>query len=228
VKMMLTVFAVMLLCPWAICAQNQAQTPPAPAAPAQPASASPAPAPSAAPAPATPDAKSPSSSFANQPVDTLPRKYIDVWNTGDFTLLRTFFSPFFMTSHGHRVPVESGMLERVISFWRRSMPDLNFKIADTVIQGDKVAMRLTFTGTYKAVLFPFTTTPSASGPPKIIHGTEMLFFQITDGKIVEIWEEYDELAMRAEMGGIWSVPKELTAPAPKKPAAEPGPAAPKP
>ena len=204
---LLCVVAVAGLLGPAVLAQNS--TPSAPQATTSP---SPAQAQSAAPA-ATPD----------QPADTLPRQYVDLWNSGDFTQLKSFYSPFMMTSHGHRVRVDAGMLGRVITFWRKSMPDLNFKIADTIIQGDKVAMRLTFTGTYKAVLFPLTASPVEGGPPKTIHGTEMLFFQLKNGKIAEIWEEYDELVMRQQMGGIWSMPKKAMAPASK---ASPKPAPP--
>jgi len=67
------------------------------------------------------------------------------------------------------------MLKRVITAWRNSMPDLNFKIQDTIAQGDKVAMRLTRSGSYRAIFFPTplpphrvilreTFTPAALGP----------------------------------------------------------------
>jgi steroid delta-isomerase-like uncharacterized protein len=173
---------------------------------------------------AKPDTASTSPAPASQPADTLPRKYVDLWNTGDFDSMKPFFSPFYMTSHGPRVAVNEAMLRKVITFWRQSMPDLNFKIKDTIIQGDKVAMRLTFTGTYKAQLFPFTVPPKATDPPKTIRGSEMLFFQLKDGKIVEIWEQYDEMVMRVQMGGVWSEPTESTA----KPAPKPAPPAAKP
>lgn len=171
-----------------------------------------------------PDTATTSHSNENQPADTLPRKYVDLWNTGDFDSMKPFFSPFYMTSHGPRFVVDEARLRKAIASWRESMPDLNFKIKDTVIQGDKVAMRLTFTGTYKAQLFPFTLPPKATGPPKTIRGSEMLFFQIKDGKIVEIWEEYDEMVMRLQMGGAWSAPRDATVP----PSSKPVPPAPEP
>jgi predicted ester cyclase len=90
------------------------------------------------------------------------------------------------------------------------MPDLTFKIEDTVIQGDKVAMRLTLSATYKSVLFPFTTPPAPTDPPRTIRAGEMLLFRIKDGKIAEIWEQYDELVMRQQMGGSWKLPATST------------------
>ena len=120
---------------------------------------------------------------ADLPIDTLPRKYVDLWNTGDFDQFKPYFSPFFMTSHGPRVLVNEAMLRRVISAWRQSMPDLTFKIEDTIIQGDRVAMRLSMKGTYKNIVFPFTVQPGPDDPPRTVRAAEMLFFRIKDGKI---------------------------------------------
>jgi len=173
------------------------------AAPAQttpPASSTPSTAPGSA-LPAQSDQTKPS---ADQSPEALARQYVELWNTGNVESVKANYRGFYMTSHGHRVMADYGMLSRVISFWRKSMPDLNLKIEDTVVQGDKVAMRLSVTGTYKAILFPMTVTPSPTDPPRKIRATEMLFFHVQDGKIAEIWEEYDEMVMRVQMGGQWS------------------------
>jgi predicted ester cyclase len=152
----------------------------------------------------------------NQPVDTLPRKYVELWNTGEMgPAMSMFSSPYFINSGGGpRLRLSVGMLAGVVHAWRDSMPDLNLKIEDTIIQGDKVAMRLSLTGTYRSRLFPDTAEPNASAP-STIKATEMLFFQLQDGKISEIWQEYDELAMRYRMGGAWRTNAELAAPANK-------------
>lgn len=163
-----------------------------------------------------------SPAIADLPVDTLPRKYVDLWNTGDFDQFKPYFSPFFMTSHGPRVLVNEAMLRRVVSAWRKSMPDLTFKIEDTVIQGNTVAMRLSMKGTYKNIVFPFTVQPGPDDPPRTVRVAEMLFFRIKDGKIAEIWEQYDELVMRQQMGGSWKAPTQPAPPA----KATPEPAAP--
>lgn len=100
------------------------------------------------------------------------------------------------------------------------MPDLNFQIEDTIVQGDRVAMRLTFTGSYKQRLFADTAAPEAA--PRKIRALEMVMFLIRDGKIAEIWDDYDELAMRLEMGARWRSNEELGA-CSCKPIAEPTP-----
>ena len=145
---------------------------------------------------------SPATSSLSEPADAMPRKYIEMWNSGDLQAVTTMFTqPVFITFHGQRRFLDTGTLAKVIISWRKSMPDLNFRIEDTIVQGDRVAMRLTFSGSYKERLFADTAAPEAA--PRKIHAVEMLMFQIRDGKISELWDDYDELVMRLQMGAVW-------------------------
>ena len=101
------------------------------------------------------------------------------------------------------------MLRRVITAWRKSMPDLTFKVEDTIVSGNKVAMRLTFTGSYKDRLFPDTAPPK--DPPAKLRASAMWMFDIEDGKIRQVSEEYDEIKMHYLMGGRWRSDEELEA-----------------
>ena len=156
----------------------------------------------------------------------MPRRYIELWNTGNFDQMESIFSPpMAMVSRGNRILLSFEMLKRVISAWRKSMPDLNFKIEDTIVQGDMVAMRLTFTGTYKERLFAGTAAPNTE-MPRTIRSSEMLMFHLKNGKINQIWEEYDEIRMRLEMGGSWHSNAELDAAAGRSPKPAPSEAPP--
>jgi predicted ester cyclase len=171
-------------------------------------------------APATAPASSLSESrpAESQPIDAMPRKYIDMWNSGDLRPIAAMFThPVFITFHGQKRLLDTGTLAKVIMSWRKSMPDLSFRIEDTIAQGDRVAMRLTFSGSYKERLFADTAAPEAA--PRKIHAVEMLIFQIRDGKVSEIWEDYDELVMRLQMGAVWRSNDQLAA-CPCKPDAE--------
>jgi predicted ester cyclase len=146
---------------------------------------------------------------ADQPADTMPRKYVELWNTGNFDNIQSIFVyPAVMVSHGNRIMLKPDMLKRVIVTWRTAMPDLNFKIEDTLIQGDEVAMRLSFMGSYKERLFPSTAEPTPDSP-RTVRATEMLMFHLKNGRINQIWEEYDEVRMRLQMGGFWRSNQEL-------------------
>jgi steroid delta-isomerase-like uncharacterized protein len=181
----------------------------------------------AAQTPAQPEKSAAPLSAGDQSTDSMPRRYVELWNTGNFDQMEALFSPpVLMVSRGNRVLLTFEMLRRVITAWRTSMPDLHFKVEDTITEGDKVAMSLTFTGSYKERLFSATARPTPE-IPRTVRATEMLMFHLKDGKINQIWEEYDELRMRVEMGGSWHTNEELEAASgrPSKPAAHEAPAA---
>ena len=67
-----------------------------------------------------------------------------------------------------------------------------------------------------AILFPNTAPPASSTPSGNIHATEMLIFKLKDGKMQELWEEYDELAMRSQMGDVWRIIPEAAALGPRQ------------
>ncbi len=82
-----------------------------------------------------------------------------------------------------------------------TFPDLHFNIDDMIVEGNKVAVRFTFTGTNKG---EFMGRPSSN---KKIKAWGIVIYQVVDGKIVEAWEIADNLSMMQQLGVI---------PAPKK------------
>jgi predicted ester cyclase len=221
----------------------QSSTAPAAAAPTAPAQNSAAP---AAAAPIAPAQSSPppgqaapaetKSSTESHPVDWAPRQYVDLWNNDIWAKdtiekMRAMFNPVVvMHSRSVIVPLNPGVVREVISSWHKSMPDLHFTIEDTIIEGNKVVLRLNFTGTYTKLLWAQTLDPASYKPPKKIRSDEILIFNIKNGKISEIWEEYNETIMRFQMGSTWC-PQQLGAglsgapkpppEAPSAPSAEP-------
>ena len=111
--------------------QTQTQTPAAGATSAQTPSTGETP---AAPASATGAQQSPApDSKSSETAEALARKYFELWNTGDKASIESF-PDFVMHNHGARVVVGHDMLERVISTWRKSLPDLTFTIDDKFAQ----------------------------------------------------------------------------------------------
>lgn len=156
---------------------------------------------------ATPDLaaseKSQTTQTSSASPDAIAQQYVKFWNTGDIEPLKPYLAPFYMTSRGHRVIADTQMLQRVVNTWRNSIPDLQLKVQDIIVQDSKVVMRIFISGTYKKRLFPNTIQPIPEAPTRVIRASEILIFEMKDGKIHQIWEEYDELAMRSEMGGRW-------------------------
>jgi len=78
--------------------------------------------------------------------------------------------------------------------WRTGFPDFHFQIEDLIVQGNKVVLRIPFTGTHQGRFWGLEPTG------RKISVTETLILRIEDGKIAEMWEDYDEYGMRIQLG----------------------------
>ncbi len=76
-----------------------------------------------------------------------------------------------------------------------AFPDLRVKIEDIVAEGDRVAVRATWTGTHRGVL-PVLPVPPANRPFRF---TGMVFWRIRDGKIVERWATLDRMGLQQQL-----------------------------
>ena len=75
-----------------------------------------------------------------------------------------------------------------------SMPDMKGEIEMMVAEGDFVAIYATFTGTQKGPMGPFPATD------KTMQSKTMAIFRLENGKIAELWIEWDNLAMLNQLG----------------------------
>ena len=119
----------------------------------------------------------------------------EAWNQGDFSHMAAAFAPIsYLHFRGRdiRLDPESGMA--IVKRWRAAFPDFRFKVEDMVVQGDTVAVRLTFTGTMTG---PFNGDQPTGKPMSV---TEQLFCRVKEGRVTDIWEDYDELGMRRQLG----------------------------
>jgi predicted ester cyclase len=63
-----------------------------------------------------------------------------------------------------------------------------------IVKGNKVALRIPFMGTHTGKFRGMEPTG------RRISVTETVFMRIDDGKIAEIWEDYDEYGLRVQLG----------------------------
>jgi len=75
-----------------------------------------------------------------------------------------------------------------------SMPDQRVDIEMLIAEGDKVAIYATYSGTH--------TGPMGEFPPtgRRAESKFLAIFRFEDGKIAELWAEWDNLAMLAQLG----------------------------
>jgi steroid delta-isomerase-like uncharacterized protein len=90
-------------------------------------------------------------------------------------------------------PMGAKETRSVISSWHNSFPDFGYLIAAMVAENDLVAVRLILSGTHQG---KWRDIPATG---KKISVTVMMFLRFENGKLVEIWEDFDELGMHRQL-----------------------------
>jgi steroid delta-isomerase-like uncharacterized protein len=68
----------------------------------------------------------------------------------------------------------------------RAFPDLHYTIGDILVDDNRVAMRVIFSGTHKGEFWGY----SSSGN-HIKYLSEIFFFRFRNGKVIETWVQFD-------------------------------------
>jgi predicted ester cyclase len=124
----------------------------------------------------------------------------DVWNKGDFEG-RPILAPQTTLHYRNQAIVmtpESAM--QIVRNWRTAFPDFHFQIEDVIVDGDRVALRIPFTGTHRGAFM------GAAPTGRSISVSETLIVRVANGRIVEMWEDYDEYGLRMQLGLIKTTP----------------------
>jgi steroid delta-isomerase-like uncharacterized protein len=79
---------------------------------------------------------------------------------------------------------------------RAAFPDLQQTIEDQIAEGDKVAYRWTARGTHEGELMGIAPTG------KRVEFTGIAVARLADGRIEEMWENYDALGMMQQLGVV--------------------------
>ncbi len=86
--------------------------------------------------------------------------------------------------------------EQFLAPFNKAFPDLHRNIVDMVAEGDKVAVSVNVTGTYKG---EFQGIPATG---KHVSFTAMDILTIIDGKIIEEWATADMMGLMQQIGAI--------------------------
>ena len=130
-------------------------------------------------------------------IRALTREWFElVWNQRDESAIARIASPQII-SHGlgeDRAPAQG--FDLFLQF-RRSIlsafPDIRMTVADVLVEGDKSAVRLSFTGTH--------TGNGIGIPPtgRRFTASAIIIIRWKDGKAVEAWNEFDAAAMMQQL-----------------------------
>ena len=134
-------------------------------------------------------------------VDTIHRWFEEVWNQGRTATIDELTVPH-VVGHGqaeHATDLNLDQFRMFVQTLRNAFPDIRTTIHDTIVQGDKVVVRWTASMTHRG---EFLGTPATGRPVNI---TGISIQRIVDGKIIEGWDNWDQLALFTQIGAVPAV-----------------------
>lgn len=137
---------------------------------------------------------------------TLMRRFIEEWNKGKaaaMAVIDEMYTTDFV-SHGGGGEDIRGIknVKKSTSEEFSAFPDQHFTIEDMIVEGDKLAARISMTGTHKGEYM--------GAPPtnKKITIRAIAIERFAGGKIVEEWGMYDTLSLMQQLGAVPTPKKE--------------------
>jgi predicted ester cyclase len=124
------------------------------------------------------------------------RTWIEGLNGGDVSAADRAFAPnCIIHINGSPEPnLSLGGFKEMMSGLLGAFPDLRITVEDQIVAGDKVATRWTAVGTNSGPFGPM----AATGRRVQIGG--LVLDRVVDGKVVERWEQWDQMAMLQQLG----------------------------
>lgn len=127
------------------------------------------------------------------------RIYDEAVNAGRLEVLSDLVAPEFALPDGSRGPAA---FAANVTALRAGFPDIRFTIEDVVAEGDRVAVRWTWTGTHTGTFRGFAPTAT------VVRTTGLVLYTFARGKVVGAVIETDRLGVLQQIGVL---PADLTA-----------------
>ena len=136
------------------------------------------------------------------------RWFEEVWNRGNdatITELASADAVIHGLGEGGRKLAGAEGFRHFYRLFRSAFPDLHVTVEDIIAEGDKAAVRITFTGTH---------TGDGLGIPatgRNVNATGIIITRWRDGQIVEGWNEFDAAGMMQQL----TAPAAASSPTPR-------------
>jgi predicted ester cyclase len=129
----------------------------------------------------------------------IQRWFEEVWNQGRQEVIEQLRAPHATgTGLGEGNTKTQGPAEFTVFFLnlRGTFPDLHVSIEDILAEGDKVAVRFSVEGTHSGAALGVTPTG------RKVRFSGMTIARIASGKIVEGWNNLDQLGLLTQIGAL--------------------------
>jgi steroid delta-isomerase-like uncharacterized protein len=134
--------------------------------------------------------------MSQQNKDLVRRWFEEVWNNGRAAAVDEMLAPNGVI-HGLEGEMRGpAAFKPFHAAYRAAFPDVSIQIDDMVAEGDKVAVRWSGAATHKGNMLGIAATQ------KRLQFTGMGFVRVADGKVVESWNNFDQLGMFQQLGVV--------------------------
>lgn len=121
----------------------------------------------------------------------------ELFNRGNLDVADELFAPDFVYHDPAGAELRGPeSVKGYAAMLRAAFPDLHQTIEDQIAEGDKVAYRWTARGTHQGELMGIAPTGNR------VTFTGIAVARLAEGKIEEMWENYDALGMMQQLGVV--------------------------
>ncbi len=121
------------------------------------------------------------------------RRFIEAYNKRNLDLIDDFVAPDYV-DHTNKVDREG--LKQLFNMGLTAFPDWHETIEDIIAEGDKVLVRLAYTGTHTGEFMRLAPTG------KKITSKTVGIYRVVNGKLAEYWNVTDNVNIFKQIGAI--------------------------
>lgn len=129
----------------------------------------------------------------------LVRRFVEeIFNRGNMSVADELVAPDFVEHEElpPGIPSDREGVKQLTTMMRSAFPDFKATIDDIIAAGNKVVIRMTWTGTQKGEFMGIAPTG------KSVSVGVIDIIRIADGKFVEHWGQMDSMGMMQQLGAI--------------------------
>jgi steroid delta-isomerase-like uncharacterized protein len=127
------------------------------------------------------------------------RSYVEEgWAKGNVEVADEVFADMYVSHQPDGSEQERGPedVKQFLRQYREAFPDLQITIEDQIAEGGKVVTRWSSRGTHRGEFRGIAPTGNE------VRLTGIGIFRFSDGKVVESWDNFDQLGMMQQLGAI--------------------------
>jgi predicted ester cyclase len=135
---------------------------------------------------------------AEQNKAVLRRYFDELWNKGNLAVIDECVAAGMSLNKEKNVSLDKW--RQALTAWLTALPDFEYHVEPLIAEGDIVAAKTHFTGTHQGV-YDFGEWGPWPPTGNSVNIKEFIFFRLAGGKIVEMWDSWDDQTFAHQLSG---------------------------